>query len=762
VGEEYMIHKKVPAEFSLLQKRFSDHYRQGRIQEAVSTIFKALEIYSEHPERPNGYDDLQSNDVRPGYLLERSGLITAQSFLSLIGPHHLFGRTKRLANCSAFLDQALSLFPDTLLLAALKTVVLLDQDNPIEALTQARATLNIKAHSPLAEHLLEKVVKRLASRQLQTRVEFNNFEKALLSDLRPFFCQMPFTNFEVINNGDVYVCCGGFLPAPIGNIFRHSYEEIWNSETAQKIRRSVLTGDFTYCSRSCELIRGQVLPRKSSVKDPGFREYIDLQQTYIKEGPRYLNMAHDYTCNLYCPSCRRKPRVADAAMLSRLEDAWKRVVEQVLPHVYELQIAGDGDPFASRHYRAVLSSLDSNRHPHLRLRILTNGVLFTPKAWETFANIHPLLETVQVSVDAATEKTYAMVRRGGDFTKVLENLRFLAQKRAEKAFDCLQLNFVVQKKNYFEMPDFVHLGKEIGVDRIVFQHLHNQLESFDAGEFQEANIFSPDHPSYNHLLALLADPIFTSKKPVIVLPELGTQRLQMKFSKDAANHLIESKPALHTDRTGWWWMPGHGGVGIAVQDDFKQLHVGITSFRDDGRPVWHECVAVRNGDDFQGDLLLKHYDSQRQVYVSQPGGLLRLSFCRKDRGTICIQKENRTFESEIAPYMQDNTDHQGVRGWYRTPDGRNAMLFIELREGAVTGGLFFFQKQGDPSWLAFREENIAHKTTRLKTSLFAYENGEVLGRDFQPAQEKKVGEMELDLSDHDELKCSGWIEKRYA
>jgi hypothetical protein len=335
-------------EFQRLQEQFSEHHRQGRHQEAVAVIFKALDQFYAHPAQFT-FSQLQSADVRPAFRLEYAGMAVVRTFLARIGPAHRFARAKRLRNRLEFLDEALMRYPGTLLLAAAKTQVLLDMDQPVEALAQARATLNIKPNSPLCEHLLENVLKQLERQKLLPKVKLNTFENAFLADLRQFFCQMPFTNFEVFNDGQVYVCCGGFLPAPIGNIFHQTYEQIWNSETARRIRRSVLEGDFTYCSRSCEMIIGQCLPRKASVKDPIFKKYIEARQTEIGQGPRFLNMAHDYTCNLYCPSCRRKPRAADAAMQARLEDARKRVVDQVLPHVRELQIAGDGDPFASRH-----------------------------------------------------------------------------------------------------------------------------------------------------------------------------------------------------------------------------------------------------------------------------------------------------------------------------------------------------------------------------------------------------------------------------
>ena len=53
-------------------------------------------------------------------------------------------------------------------------------------------------------------------------------------------CLYPFTYFEINTQGWVYVCCPAWTKAgPIGNIKKKSFEEIWNSPKAQKIRGNI-------------------------------------------------------------------------------------------------------------------------------------------------------------------------------------------------------------------------------------------------------------------------------------------------------------------------------------------------------------------------------------------------------------------------------------------------------------------------------------------------------------------------------------------
>lgn len=73
------------------------------------------------------------------------------------------------------------------------------------------------------------------------------------------------------------------------------------------------------------------------------------------------------------------------------------------------------------------------------------------------------------------------------------------------------------------MPKFLNLGKELGVSRIDFQQIHNQLLSMNADEFIAADVFNPQLKEHNNLLEILS---FLRKardgvKINVVLPALG-------------------------------------------------------------------------------------------------------------------------------------------------------------------------------------------------------------------------------------------------
>ena len=140
------------------------------------------------------------------------------------------------------------------------------------------------------------------------------------------------------------------------------------------------------------------------------------------------------------------------------------------------------------------------------MQLQTNGVLLDRRAWQELG-LDGLVESVWVSIDAARPETYAIVRRGGSFGKLLQNFGFLGALRREGHIRHLRLDFVVQARNFREMPDAVDIARAFGFDRIHFQMIRN-WGTFTVAEFDRHFIGSPDHPDYGEFLEVLRHPIW--------------------------------------------------------------------------------------------------------------------------------------------------------------------------------------------------------------------------------------------------------------
>lgn len=324
-------------------------------------------------------------------------------------------------------------------------------------------------------------------------------------DLHGRFCSAPFTLAEIHWAGDVFLCCPTWVGMrSIGNIFEQSADELWNSMAAQELRAGILDGSFRGCEKHiCPLIVGNDLPQRTE-NDPA--------SPFLTRGPARVKLCHDDTCNLTCPSCRTHKIVANRERQDRLDGMLHSFILPFLADTKSLCMSGDGDPFASRHYRDVLR-LTADR-PEMRIDLHTNAVLCDQRAWDD-CRLAGRVDNLLISIDAATAETYAITRRGGDFQRLLRNLRFLAELRQAGEIKEIDIAFVVQTANYREMPAFVELGRELGVDRVSFSLIQHWGRAMSDEAFHDAQVWRADHPLRADLSQVLQHP--SLRDPIVYI-----------------------------------------------------------------------------------------------------------------------------------------------------------------------------------------------------------------------------------------------------
>jgi MoaA/NifB/PqqE/SkfB family radical SAM enzyme len=354
------------------------------------------------------------------------------------------------------------------------------------------------------------------------KIRIDRIESIRDKKYKGFFCPIPFEHISVHDNGDVYLCSPcKMLAAPVGNLTRDSFEEIWNSQIAEKVREAILDGSFRYCNKNeCEYFQDHELRKKEEFNDRFHREIISQQVTVLEKGPRVIEVDYDKSCNLSCPYCRQENIVAKGRELTRLRRIHEKILGNNLKGVKRLMISGYGEPLASELQMDFLKNLDRDRYPELRIKLQTNGLLLTPERWDSIRNSHYAIDWIGISIDAATEGTYRE-NRGGKFEKLLQNLEFVSGLRKKNEIDAFNINFVVQANNFREMKQFIELGRKYGCDGIVFQrimHLEDAYGPSSEERYLEAAVHMKTHPEHDEFLNELSDPIFA-------LPEVGLVKL---------------------------------------------------------------------------------------------------------------------------------------------------------------------------------------------------------------------------------------------
>lgn len=332
--------------------------------------------------------------------------------------------------------------------------------------------------------------------------------------LKESFCAVPFNHFETVPSRAIHMCCPGWLPRPIGTLGKSDWKSLWRGVAAEEIRASILDGSFKYCSPTlCPVIRARKLEKKADLTPERLEQY----RTQL---PTFAVLSHDQSCNLSCPSCRKERIVVDKTEQAAFDSLTEGTLMPVMDSAHEVKITGSGDPFGSIHFRQLLANYCRTHSGARKLLLHTNGVLFDEPAWNSL-KLEGHVKTVYISMDAAKEDTYKVVRRGGDFKRLLKNLEFLSALRQANKFDNFCLLFVVQKRNYREMASFIELGRRFKVDKVYFSRIHN-WGTFSIDEFLDNDIARHDHPEHEDLVQTLKT--LPVDDPIVELGNLTRER----------------------------------------------------------------------------------------------------------------------------------------------------------------------------------------------------------------------------------------------
>ena len=135
--------------------------------------------------------------------------------------------------------------------------------------------------------------------------------------------------------------------------------------------------------------------------------------------------------------------------------------------------------------------------------------------WYAIKSLWPNIIRVLVSVDAATEDTYKIVRKNGNFKKLQRNLIDFDELVDSKNFPNLinwQTNFILQRDNYKELKDFVVWQLTFKSKPSIWTSLITQWGHITNEEFTSMAVWQSHHLLYKELVEILKDPIFQNSQ----------------------------------------------------------------------------------------------------------------------------------------------------------------------------------------------------------------------------------------------------------
>jgi sulfatase maturation enzyme AslB (radical SAM superfamily) len=322
-------------------------------------------------------------------------------------------------------------------------------------------------------------------------------------------CQKPWQTLGVNSNGDVFICSSpSWIPLFTGNILQADHiDQVLNSPVALKIRQEILAGRYYYCnSKICAFFsrRDPALYRSQARPGDQPMSLVPGNVLQVNQVPANLVFDFDYTCNFRCPSCRtslinnNKHHVIRAINQEIVQKIKDLIIDNIESQPVQIRWCG-GEPFISEAYLELLEYIVETNKPNIRHIIQTNGSYLKKKS-DLVKQLLPVMDELSVSFDAATADTYHKIRLNGQWDSLLDNVKWVRNIiDTQKTKTKLSADFVVQLDNYKEIPAFVKLCDQIGIDQIHFQKMWN-WGTWPQTEFDAKNIYNSSHPDYHKLV----------------------------------------------------------------------------------------------------------------------------------------------------------------------------------------------------------------------------------------------------------------------
>lgn len=197
------------------------------------------------------------------------------------------------------------------------------------------------------------------------------------------------------------------------------------------------------------------LPAPFIKRYQSYRENRNFNRVYqcMLSGKRYLNLRMDTNnvCNLKCVFCytlARQPEIPRFMTLSEFE----YIAKNLFPITRFLALSCATEPMMTRNFAEFIRIGTSYDVP--TVQYVTNGVVL-PNDVMT-ASIKNKVNLVNVSIDAATKKTYESLRINGNFDAVINNLRAFQElkKRFKSDIPDIRIIYTAFDQNIDESIDF--------------------------------------------------------------------------------------------------------------------------------------------------------------------------------------------------------------------------------------------------------------------------------------------------------------------
>ena len=160
-------------------------------------------------------------------------------------------------------------------------------------------------------------------------------------------------------------------------------------------------------------------------------------------------------CNFRCVHCLYNNTEYDSTN-DLSESEAESLAEELIDKGLTYAVLTGGEIFTRPDIMNIIHKFKSN---NVALRLLTNASLIRDEQIKELAQIfNPYTDSVDISLDGATDKTFKIIRNTDSFKCIIENIKKLTENNIKVTTVC-----TANKINYSEVPEIYNLSQELGV-----------------------------------------------------------------------------------------------------------------------------------------------------------------------------------------------------------------------------------------------------------------------------------------------------------
>lgn len=151
----------------------------------------------------------------------------------------------------------------------------------------------------------------------------------------------------------------------------------------------------------------------------------------------------------------------DFALFDKFKDELKQIEH--------LEISAGGEPLLYPRFLDVIGLLGEKT----TFSFVTNGILLTPELSEKLLHGNKAFN-INISIDAATQETYKLIRQNDNFYKIISNIKAINEFKAKYNLSTnVKISMTLNIFNIDEALDFVKMGERLGCKEIRFNHFNS-------------------------------------------------------------------------------------------------------------------------------------------------------------------------------------------------------------------------------------------------------------------------------------------------